>query len=88
MQIASDRPSDLARAPLTIRRVDAIPVALPLTKPVTVPLMTNGPVEVPEPEPDPDPEPVLPVVPEQEKKFVWSTHFARPRACSHKSSMA
>jgi muconate cycloisomerase len=38
MQVASDgppdRPSDLARAPLTIRRVDAIPVALPLTKPV------------------------------------------------------
>jgi muconate cycloisomerase len=34
MQIASDRQSDLARAPLTIRRVDAIPVALPLTKPV------------------------------------------------------
>ena len=34
MQIASDRPSDLARAPLAIRRVDAIPVALPLTKPV------------------------------------------------------
>jgi len=36
MQIASDRPSDLARAPLAIRRVDAIPVALPLTKPVTM----------------------------------------------------
>jgi muconate cycloisomerase len=34
MQIASDRRSDLARAPLLIRRVDAIPVALPLTKPV------------------------------------------------------
>jgi len=34
MQIASDRQSDLAGAPLTIRRVDAIPVALPLTKPV------------------------------------------------------
>jgi muconate cycloisomerase len=34
MQIASDRQSDLARAPLLIRRVDAIPVALPLTKPV------------------------------------------------------
>jgi muconate cycloisomerase len=34
MQIASDRQSDLARAPLAIRRVDAIPVALPLTKPV------------------------------------------------------
>ena len=34
MQIASDRQSDLARAPLVIRRVDAIPVALPLTKPV------------------------------------------------------
>jgi pimeloyl-ACP methyl ester carboxylesterase len=24
---------------------------------------------------------------EQEKKFVWATHFARPRTCSHKSSM-
>jgi muconate cycloisomerase len=36
MQIASDRPSDLARAPLAIRRVDAIPVALPLAKPVTM----------------------------------------------------
>src|SRR5450755_1053431 len=34
MQIASDRQSDLVRAPLAIRRVDAIPVALPLTKPV------------------------------------------------------
>src|SRR5258706_9527870 len=34
MQFASDRRSDLARAPLAIRRVDAIPVALPLTKPV------------------------------------------------------
>jgi muconate cycloisomerase len=34
MQIASDRQSDLARAPLVIRRVDAIPVALPLAKPV------------------------------------------------------
>src|SRR5258708_21831598 len=34
MQIASDCRSDLARAPLRIRRVDAIPVALPLTKPV------------------------------------------------------
>jgi muconate cycloisomerase len=35
MQIlASDRPSDLSRSPLRIRRVDAIPVALPLTKPV------------------------------------------------------
>src|SRR5271170_5424494 len=34
MQIASDRLSDFARAPLAIRRVDAIPVALPLTKPV------------------------------------------------------
>jgi muconate cycloisomerase len=35
MQIhASDRPSDLARASLVIRRVDAIPVALPLRKPV------------------------------------------------------
>jgi muconate cycloisomerase len=34
MQIASDRQSDLARAPLVIRRVDAIPVALPLTKAV------------------------------------------------------
>ncbi len=34
MQIASDPRSDLARAPLVIRRVDAIPVALPLTKPV------------------------------------------------------
>jgi len=34
MQIASDRQSDLARVPLLIRRVDAIPVALPLTKPV------------------------------------------------------
>jgi muconate cycloisomerase len=34
MQIASDRQSDLARAPLVIRRVDAIAVALPLTKPV------------------------------------------------------
>jgi muconate cycloisomerase len=34
MQIASDRQSDLARAPLVIRRVAAIPVALPLTKPV------------------------------------------------------
>src|SRR6267378_2707046 len=34
MQIASDCRSDLARAPLLIRRVDAIPVALPLTKPV------------------------------------------------------
>ena len=34
MQIASDRQSDLARAPLVIRRVDAVPVALPLTKPV------------------------------------------------------
>jgi muconate cycloisomerase len=34
MQIASDRRSDLARAPLAIRRVDAIPVTLPLTKPV------------------------------------------------------
>jgi muconate cycloisomerase len=34
MQIASDRRSDVARAPLVIRRVDAIPVALPLAKPV------------------------------------------------------
>jgi len=34
MQIASDPQSDLARAPLVIPRVDAIPVALPLTKPV------------------------------------------------------
>jgi muconate cycloisomerase len=34
MRIATDRQSDLARAPLAIRRVDAIPVALPLTKPV------------------------------------------------------
>jgi muconate cycloisomerase len=35
MQILSpDRPSDLARAALVIRRVDAIPVALPLRKPV------------------------------------------------------
>jgi muconate cycloisomerase len=34
MQIASDRRSDLARVPLVIRRVDAIPVALPLVKPV------------------------------------------------------
>src|SRR5580700_8496626 len=34
MQIASDRQPDLAHAPLAIRRVDAIPVALPLTKPV------------------------------------------------------
>ena len=35
MQIlASDRPTDLARSVLRIRRVDAIPVALPLTKPV------------------------------------------------------
>src|SRR5580692_1624787 len=34
MQIASDCTSDVARAPLTIRRVDAIPVALPLKKPV------------------------------------------------------
>jgi muconate cycloisomerase len=34
MQIASDRQSDLARTPLVIRRVDTIPVALPLTKPV------------------------------------------------------
>src|ERR1700680_659759 len=25
---------------------------------------------------------------EQEKKVVWLNHFARPRACSHKSSMA
>jgi muconate cycloisomerase len=36
MQIASDRQSDVARAPLVIRRVDAVPVALPLTKPVTM----------------------------------------------------
>jgi muconate cycloisomerase len=34
MQFASDRQSDLARAPLAIRRVDAIPVGLPLAKPV------------------------------------------------------
>jgi muconate cycloisomerase len=34
MQVAADRPSELARAPLAIRRVDAIPLALPLTKPV------------------------------------------------------
>jgi muconate cycloisomerase len=34
MQIASGRQPDLAHAPLAIRRVDAIPVALPLTKPV------------------------------------------------------
>jgi muconate cycloisomerase len=34
MQIASDRQSDLARAPLLILRVDAIAVALPLVKPV------------------------------------------------------
>ncbi len=34
MQVAADRQSHIARAPLVIRRVDAIPVALPLTKPV------------------------------------------------------
>jgi muconate cycloisomerase len=34
MQFASDRQSGLIRAPLAIRRVDAIPVALPLTKSV------------------------------------------------------
>ena len=34
MQVAADRPSELARTPLAIRRVDAIPLALPLTKPV------------------------------------------------------
>jgi muconate cycloisomerase len=34
MQVASDHRSDVARPPLPIRRVDAIPVALPLTKPV------------------------------------------------------
>jgi muconate cycloisomerase len=34
MQVAADRPSELARAPLAIHRVDAIPLALPLTKPV------------------------------------------------------
>jgi muconate cycloisomerase len=34
MQVAADHRSGLARAPLAIRRVDAIPLALPLTKPV------------------------------------------------------
>jgi len=34
MQVAADRPSELARTPLAIKRVDAIPVALPLVKPV------------------------------------------------------
>jgi muconate cycloisomerase len=34
MQIASDHRSDLSRTPLAIRRVDVIPVALPLVKPV------------------------------------------------------
>jgi muconate cycloisomerase len=34
MQVAADHRSELARTPLAIRRVDAIPLALPLTKPV------------------------------------------------------
>jgi muconate cycloisomerase len=34
MQVASDRQSELARAPLAIHRIDAIPLALPLVKPV------------------------------------------------------
>jgi muconate cycloisomerase len=34
MQVAADRQSEFARAPLAIRRVDAIPLALPLVKPV------------------------------------------------------
>src|ERR1700730_6066975 len=41
MQILSpDRPSDFARSVLRIRRVDAIPVALPLTKPVKMAVET------------------------------------------------
>jgi muconate cycloisomerase len=34
MQVAAEHRSELARTPLAIRRVDAIPLALPLTKPV------------------------------------------------------
>jgi muconate cycloisomerase len=34
MQVAAEHRSELARPPLVIRRVDAIPLALPLTKPV------------------------------------------------------
>src|ERR1700722_20340533 len=34
MQVATDRQSELARTPVPIKRGDAIPLALPLTKPV------------------------------------------------------
>src|ERR1700733_10810945 len=34
MQVAAEHRSELARTPLAIRRVNAIPLALPLTKPV------------------------------------------------------